>query len=393
MDNKSKNNPEEQILDTINVPELHKCFNDSQGIIDDLKLPKVNSNLIPNPILPLSDNYMKSVGKIINSYKNVIELPTYNFSEMITVIKPMTVNFNENFKEAIINISSISESVSEILQSVNSFMKKIDFTGLIDSLNDSKKKRIAYCLVYDIYPPLTHIDFISAVAVPFENQQDADIFLIELLKYFEEEHNKTTYDFIPLSLRTYHEINKLQELEKLGFYKLMVIFCIERIEYILTEMQLAEEGSTLAKVKTNQPAFREFIDLTNIKNQYLIDLIKQITYIKEFHEKNYLEVSLFKRFSDIEELYNNGVLPLNRNLYMHGRVNDNQVDYLTVQKSLLAFSFFEQLFVLKKQDIKKSVLRKNRHYGLSKITKNKSSLFLLYKNRVNNHRKSRNPKN
>lgn len=388
MDNKSENNPEEQILDTINVPELHKCFKDSQGIIDDLKLPKVNSNLIPNPILPLSDNYMKSVGKIINSYKNVIELPTYNFNEMITVMKPMKVNFSENFKEAIINISSISESVSEILQSVNSFMKKIDFTGLIDSLNDSKKKRIAYCLVYDIYLPLTYIDFIP-VLVPFENQQDADIFLIELLKYFEEEYNKTIYDFIPLSLRTYHEINKLQELEKLGFYKLMVIFCLERIEYILTEMQLAEDGSTLAKIKTNQNAFRKFIDLTNIKNQYLIDLIRQITYIREFHETNYIEVNLFKNFSEIEELYNNGVLPLNRNLYMHGRVNENQVDYLTVQKSLLAFSFFEQLFVLKKQDKKESIIRRNRRFGLSKITKNKRSLFLLYKNRVNYHKNSK----
>ena len=85
---------------------------------------------------------------------------------------------------------------------------------------------------------------------------------------------------------------------------------------------------------------------------FLNELVSQIAYLSEYHEKGFVEVNLFKKFKDIESDYIENRLPLNRNIFMHGLVDEKYVNYLLVQKSVLAYAFFEELYVLKTIDKK-----------------------------------------
>ena len=49
------------------------------------------------------------------------------------------------------------------------------------------------------------------------------------------------------------------------------------------------------------------------------------------------------------ENINNGIIPLTRNLFMHGVIDDKDIDYLLATKAILAYSFFTILSLMKDQ--------------------------------------------
>lgn len=48
-------------------------------------------------------------------------------------------------------------------------------------------------------------------------------------------------------------------------------------------------------------------------------------------------------------MYSRNEIPLNRNLFLHGLIKEEQVNYLMVQKAILAYAFFRQIYFLKNQ--------------------------------------------
>ena len=148
----------------------------------------------------------------------------------------------------------------------------------------------------------------------------------------------------------------------------MVIFCLERIEFILSQIQIQEQGTHFSEILTSNKSFKNFVNTSNDDN-FLKELVSQIAYLSEYHEKGFVEVNLFKNFKDIESDYIENRLTLNRNIFMHGLVDEKDVGYLLVQKSVLAYAFFEELYVLKTTDKKYLRLQLFKRKGISKKCK------------------------
>ncbi|WP_231101285.1 hypothetical protein [Streptococcus gallolyticus] len=321
-----------------NISDVANMYN-FEGAVQVIQIIR---ETVANAIQPIMENY-SSIQSMMKDYYSVISTVSHQLSVMQEVYKP-------------------------ILSRMSSILSSIDFSGLQEALDENSRKKIAYCLKFDIYPPLLFLDEVILYTT-FDSQLDADEFLKEHLRYWEEENNKLVYDFVPLSLRTFHEMNQLKKLEDFGMYKLMVIYCCERIEFILSELQIRQQKRKIANLETSQNSFRNFLDTSNDDNEFLQNLIAEISYISEDHEKGYKEINLFKKFKDIEDMYEDGTLPLNRNLFLHGLVKESDVNYLMVQKAILAYAFFEQLFVLKLRKRKDIIISNNKRKGISRIKK------------------------
>ncbi|NJW39977.1 hypothetical protein HC239_11460, partial [Streptococcus suis] len=294
----------------------------------------------------IDNNQLTEVAKIAGSMMSehsfrLAKLHSEYISTVFSAMKPA-------FKQLEKNIRIINSTLSNII-------RNIDFKGLLKQLEENEKRKLAYCLEYDVYiPPLLLNDVY--VRTRFENQAEADMVLLEHLNYWKSSYNKNVYDFIPLSIDTYYEINQLLQLEKLKYYKLMVIFCLERIEFIITEMQL-QDARKLSKIKTSQAGVRTVVDSLQGKSDFLNKLVNEFSYTSESQKNNNRGINLYKRFDEVEDMYYRNEIPLNRNLFLHGRIKDNQVDYLMVQKAILAYAFFRQIYVLKNQSTLKKTIR------------------------------------
>lgn len=203
-------------------------------------------------------------------------------------------------------------------------------------------------------------------------QSEADYYLFEHLKYWEEQRGRCIYDFIPKSLRTYKEVAQLEYLESLKMYKMMVIFCLERIEFLLSQIQIQEQKIHFSELKTSQKSFRNFVNASN-NDDFLNELVSQITFLSEYHEKGYIEVNLFKKFKEIESVYSEDNLPLNRNIFMHGLVDERYVSFLLVQKAIMAYAFFEELYRLKTTNKKNLRTKLFKRMGISRKKKTRFS--------------------
>lgn len=320
------------------VKNLMKNFNESIGvngkeILQSLKI------LIQDNVKDIFKPFDK-IASIQPNYSNILEVLSKQFSKLQTLY---------NFKN------------------IGNFLKNIDFDDYRLELDEQRKRKIAKCLHFDIYPPILFLDELASMQKVTE-QAEADYYLYEHLKYWEEQRGKSIYDFIPKSLRTYKEVAQLEYLESLKMYKMMVIFCLERIEFILSQIQIQEQGTHFSEILTSNKSFRNFVNTSNDDN-FLNELVSQITFLSEYHEKGFVEVNLFKNFKDIESDYIENRLPLNRNIFMHGLVDEKDVSYLLVQKSVLAYAFFEELYVLKTTDKKYLRLQLFKRKGISKKSK------------------------
>ena len=191
------------------VKNLMKNFNESIGvngkeILQSLKI------LIQDNVKDIFKPFDK-IASIQPNYSNILEVLSKQFSKLQTLY---------NFKN------------------IGNFLKNIDFDDYRRELDEQRKRKIAKCLHFDIYPPILFLDELASMQKVTE-QAEADYYLYEHLKYWEEQRGKSIYDFIPKSLRTYKEVAQLEYLESLKMYKMMVIFCLERIEFILSQIQIS----------------------------------------------------------------------------------------------------------------------------------------------------------
>lgn len=322
----------------IHIKNLMKNFNESIGA----NVPTISQTLkkvIQNNVQDIFKPFEK-IASIQPNYSNILEVLSKQFSKLQTLY---------NFKN------------------IGNFLKNIDFDDYRRQLDEQRKRKIAKCLHFDIYPPILFLDELASMEKVTE-QSEADYYLSEHLKYWEEQRGRSIYDFIPKSLRTYKEVAQLEYLESLKMYKMMVIFCLERIEFILSQIQIQEQGTHISEILTSNKSFKNFVNTSNDDN-FLKELVSQIAYLSEYHEKGFVEVNLFKKFKDIESDYIENSLPLNRNIFMHGLVDEKYVNYLLVQKSVLAYAFFEELYVLKTTDKKYLRLQLFKRKGISKKSK------------------------
>lgn len=322
----------------IHIKNLMKNFNESIGA----NVPTISQTLkkvIQNNVQDIFKPFEK-IASIQPNYSNILEVLSKQFSKLQTLY---------NFKN------------------IGNFLKNIDFDDYRRQLDEQRKRKIAKCLHFDIYPPILFLDELASMEKVTE-QSEADYYLSEHLKYWEEQRGRSVYDFIPKSLRTYKEVVQLEYLESLKMYKMMVIFCLERIEFILSQIQIQEQGTNFSEILTSNKSFKNFVNTSNDDN-FLKELVSQIAYLSEYHEKGFVEVNLFKKFKDIESDYIENSLPLNRNIFMHGLVDEKYVNYLLVQKSVLAYAFFEELYVLKTTYKKYLRLQLFKRKGISKKSK------------------------
>ena len=303
--------------------------------------------------LDISDK-MNSIAEASLKILSQIEIPKIDFGPILSVIDKINESYSYTFKSIIDTFSSL------------------DFEKYKKDLEELDKRKIAQYLHFDIYPPLLFIDEMGSYEL--ENQQEANFVLREYLSLWEEKNGRTVYDFIPKSLETYREIEQLQHLEKLKMYKTMVMYCCERIESVLATLQLQEQEKKQSEIKISHESFRNFIDSLN-HDDYLKELISHIAYISEYHDKGFREINLFKRFEYLDEKYDEETLPLNRNLFMHGLVDEKNVNYLMVQKAILAYSFFVQLYVLKTKNSKKARIKSLRRKGISRMSQNQRRFY------------------
>ena len=297
---------------------------------------------------------MSSIAEASLKILSQIKIPKIDFRPMLSVIDKITESYSYTFKSIIDTFSSL------------------DFEKYRKDLEELDKRKIAQFLHYDIYPPLLFIDEMRPYEI--ENQKEANIVLMEYLSLWEEKYGRTVYDFVPKSLKTYKEICQLQNLEQLKMYKTMVMFCCERIENVLAKLQLQEQEKKKSEIKVSHESFRNFMDSLN-HDEYLKELISHIAYISEYHDKGFREINLFKRFENLDEEYDEETLPLNRNLFMHGLVDEKNVNYLMVQKAILAYSFFVQLYVLKTRNSKDARIKGLRRKGISRMSKSQRRFY------------------
>ena len=329
-----------------NKKESEKIFSELKSEFFDLEIvrdefPKISSVLIENT-KPIAETYSKILSQIV--------IQKIDLSPILPVLDKIKEYYSYTFKSLINTFSSI------------------DFEKYKKDLEELDKRKIAQFLHFDIYPPLLFIDEMGSYEI--ENQKEANVVLMEYLSLWEEEYGRRVYDFVPKSLKTFKEIEQLQNLEQLKMYKTMVMFCCERIENVLAKLQIQEQEKKQSEIKVSQKSFRNFMDSLN-HDEYLKELISHIAYISEYHDEGFREINLFKRFENLDEKYDEETLPLNRNLFMHGLVDEKNVNYLMVQKSILAYSFFTQLYVLKTRNSKKARIKSLRRKGISRISKSK----------------------
>ena len=329
-----------------NKKESEKIFSELKSEFFDLEIvrdefPKISSVLIENT-KPIAETYSKILSQIV--------IQKIDLSPILPVLDKIKEYYSYTFKSLINTFSSI------------------DFEKYKKDLEELDKRKIAQFLHFDIYPPLLFIDEMGSYEI--ENQKEANIVLMNYLSLWEEKYGRTVYDFVPKSLKTFKEIEQLQNLEQLKMYKTMVMFCCERIENVLAKLQIQEQEKKQSEIKVSQKSFRNFMDSLN-HDEYLKELISHIAYISEYHDEGFREINLFKRFENLDEKYDEETLPLNRNLFMHGLVDEKNVNYLMVQKAILAYSFFVQLYVLKTRSIKNARIKSLRRKGISRISKSK----------------------
>ncbi len=329
-----------------NKKESEKIFSELKSEFFDLEIvrdefPKISSVLIENT-KPIAETYSKILSQIV--------IQKIDLSPILPVLDKIKEYYSYTFKSLINTFSSI------------------DFEKYKKDLEELDKRKIAQFLHFDIYPPLLFIDEMGSYEI--ENQKEANVVLMEYLSLWEEEYGRRVYDFVPKSLKTFKEIEQLQNLEQLKMYKTMVMFCCERIENVLAKLQIQEQEKKQSEIKVSQKSFRNFMDSLN-HDEYLKELISHIAYISEYHDEGFREINLFKRFENLDEKYDEETLPLNRNLFMHGLVDEKNVNYLMVQKAILAYSFFVQLYVLKTRSIKNARIKSLRRKGISRISKSK----------------------
>ena len=165
------------------------------------------------------------------------------------------------------------------------------------------------------------------------------------------ENNNTVFDCIPKTDENQSDIQKAKKLFDLRYYKILILFVLERIENILNKIRFKYTEKTIKDKSSQQKVAEEFFTalLDNAEDKKLKDILKEIFKVKSFNEKEFFNLSLYENFSKNKntlEKIGTKEIPLNRNIFMHGHVEDKNVTELLVKKAILAFGFFTSLVVM-----------------------------------------------
>lgn len=316
------------------------------------------------------DNILFSQYKLSNQTR-IFNLYSLNFNPFDKIIN-QTMYINQSLQPIIDSINRISDQVrpnqllidsvkNNIEQVTKSFdissllskaivqLPRIDFENILKAQDEGKKRSLSIMLQYDWYIPLNFLDFFK-YAYMIDSQKEAD----ELVAYFLEELNQkniSLYDIIPKSLDNYQEVDKLKTLLELNYKKLAVLHCLERIESAIVTTQY--DASKLSQLKISNRGYSSLIDKVEINGDLTKEILTNLTEVGT-------NIRLFERFSNLDKEFDSGEISLNRNLFMHGLVKENQITDKLVNQAIFAWIFFE---ILKKSLDKK---QPKRRVGISR---------------------------
>lgn len=267
-----------------------------------------------------------------NFYKNNIPKNSINIDSKI--IKQLNIPKLKFETQKIIN--------SNIFENTIKTLHKIDIKKIIEELDLINKSKIPICLEYDIYLPLQILKEIP-ITSEFNSQEEADDYLSHLLEYLES-INFTVYDSIPETEETKNEVAQIKTLYEFNYKKLIILFCFERIEHCMHQLRFSYTTKTIKNRTTQMKSVQEYMKiLTETTNDDLKEILNQILKLKEKDPKKYLKFNIYRDFSEdplVATSIDNGYIPLNRNLFMNGHVEDEKITDLLVKKAILAYGFF-----------------------------------------------------
>lgn len=250
-------------------------------------------------------------------------------NSMTNTMKPIIDSFIliQNQVKSILERTDIKKAISESLNILNS----IDFDSFFRRFDEGRKKSLSIMIEYDWYIPFHYLDsfeYSFLITEKYEADEFVDIFLDELT-----EKNLSIYDLIPKSLNNYEEVEKLKNLVQWNYKKLAVIHCLERIENILTNIQ---HDKLLSELKISNRSYNELVNRVEKSDDLVEEVLINLTNIGT-------SIRLFDRFAVVGEELKNENIVLNRNLFMHGLVEEKQVTDKIVKQAIFAWAFFATL--------------------------------------------------
>lgn len=236
-------------------------------------------------------------------------------------------------------------------------LNNLDFSSLFPKYLNNEKWRgilkrksrdnLVNCLRFDLYLPLKFFDEIP-FSYPLSSQEEADEYLGALLEIIREK-DKSIFDFIPdENFDTDKE--KLKFLYERKYFKLLLLSCFERVEYIINQLKekyLGKKSTERSKINETVRDTLKKMQEDNVEDIELTELINSIFQLKKFNEKGFLQFNLFKSFDKNKEILDRlsrNEPPLNRNLAFHGHITDEMATELLANKALLCFGFFATLY-------------------------------------------------
>ncbi|EPA0804753.1 hypothetical protein ACQZUA_002362 [Enterococcus hirae] len=333
--------------DMVKIDNLHE--------LKTIKIPKVSPDIL------------RSIERI-NNFSQSFQIPNFHrFDEIISATGKMVKNFK-------VSIEPVIEQMKVIEASITRALLSIDFESLAKNMKESEKRKLSRFLQYDWYFPIFLLEDLPII-FEFESALEADSTAVELLDYYRDEHGYDLNDLIPKSLKTYNELKQIDYLLNAQMYKLTVIYCLERIENRIKQMQQNENSKIqYSKLKVGKRGYDYYMNVLKEESDYLDNLVSKITIDQKIH--------LFDRFVKGMKYKNEqGEYPLNRNLFLHGFVDDSEVNEIMAKKAILAYGFFESLFLLKYKPkekirrvngksnriIKKNILKTRKRCGFSTV--------------------------
>ncbi|OJG46025.1 hypothetical protein RV04_GL001791 [Enterococcus hermanniensis] len=297
---------------------------------------EINENLNSDQPNDMQKVYLKNFTNNFNTWNffENIRLPDLsNTKRMVSIIVDSLKDFQVKMEPVIQTMKIMTESISKAISS-------IDFEGWVKNMKEAEKRKLSRFLQYDWYFPIFLLEDLPII-FEFESASEANRTAIELLNDFKVEHGYDLNDFIPKSLKTYKELIQIDYLLNVQMYKTTVIYCLERIESRIKQMQQNENSKIqYSKLKVGKGGYDYYMNVLKEESDYLDELVSKITIDQKVH--------LFDRFVEGMEYKNEqGEYPLNRNLFLHGFVDDSEVNEIMAKKAILAYGFFESLFLLK----------------------------------------------
>ncbi|MDT2750349.1 hypothetical protein P7H30_11660 [Streptococcus parauberis] len=306
--------------------------------------PTNSINPITEQIQQILKAYSKSVPFPTNHINPIAEqmqqaLNAYSKSILPTINIPNNIGFAKLIFKSNIELNKLSPKISKLIQEKLIFEEiSIDFD------------KISYFLEYDIYLPITIMEDLP-VTRKFSSQEDANEYFEEILKTLKE-NNISLIDLIPLTDNNINDVEKMEFLLEKKYYKILCLFCFERIENIFHILRYQYLHIDIINKDRQQDLVNSSLNiLSDTTDDDLKKIIKNLMSNIINPQNNSLELNLYKTYSKDKTIKANlekGLIPLNRNAFMHGVVDDKDINYTVASKAILAYSFFVTLTEMKK---------------------------------------------